>query len=846
MKKRFPLFFLILLVLTSSNVEGQNTPKPNYALAARFSPDNLEKMVFSTSVEPHWLKHSNQFWYQYETSEGKVWNIVDPEKGTKNQLFDNDIIAAEMSRLTGDPFDAKHLDIQKLKFIKNDQVLQWEVKSKLVEVEEEEEDKEDEEEDEDDMEKKEDSDDKKKKKPKMVAKVWHFEYDLNTRILTLNEDFEKKKKDKDWASIAPDSTYVLFSRDYNLWWMDWENYVKAQKDEKDSTIVETQWTTDGEEHYSFGGRNRGVDNVELEKDKDKRKSVNVTWSPDGLKFAMIRSDNREVKDLWVLDNTAQPRPRLETYKYHMAGEKEASQAELFVFDFPTKGRLEIEPDTFTFKDQSLSILRAPRKKVQQDDDMSWNYWLAPDNDRIYFSRTSRDLKRIDICYANTSTGEMTVVVEERLNTYIELRTLGLVDGGKEYIHWSERDGWAHFYLYDDQGNLKNQITSGPFHCESIEGIDSKNRVLYFSANGKEPGEDPYYQHLYRVNFDGTGMQLLTPGNYDHRNSLNDGMQYFVNNYSRVNTTPASALFNAQGRKIMDLETADLSLLFRTGYQFPEPYAVKADDGITDLYGVMYKPYDFDSTLKYPLIEYVYPGPQTEAVGKSFSTRMDRTDRLAQMGFIVVTIGNRGGHPARSKWYHNYGYGNLRDYGLADKKYAAEQLADRFDFIDLDKVGIFGHSGGGFMSTAAMLVYPDFFKVAVSSSGNHENNIYNRWWSEKHHGVKEEVNDKGETVFKYAIDKNPDIAKNLKGKLLITTGDIDNNVHPAATIRMAKALIEANKRFDYFVFPGQRHGYGDMNEYFFWLRADYFCEHLLGWSDPAVDIKEMNNQKPKKK
>jgi dipeptidyl aminopeptidase/acylaminoacyl peptidase len=846
MKKRFPLFFLSLLVLTSSNVEGQNTPNPNYALAARFSSDNLEKMVFSTSVEPHWLKHSNQFWYQYETSEGKVWYIVDPEKGTKNQLFDNDIIAAEMSRLTGDPFDAKHLDIQKLKFIKNDQVLQWEVKSKLVEVEEEEEDKEDEEEDEDDMEKKEDSDDKKKKKPKMVAKVWHFEYDLNTRILTLNEDFEKKKKDKDWASIAPDSTYVLFSRDYNLWWMDWENYVKAQKDEKDSTIVETQWTTDGEELYSFGGRNRGVDNVELEKDKDKRKSVNVTWSPDGLKFAMIRSDNREVKDLWVLDNTAQPRPRLETYKYHMAGEKEASQAELFVFDFPTKGRLEIEPDTFTFKDQSLSILRAPRKKVQQDDDMSWNYWLAPDNDRIYFSRTSRDLKRIDICYANTSTGEMTVVVEERLNTYIELRTLGLVDGGKEYIHWSERDGWAHFYLYDDQGNLKNQITSGPFHCESIEGIDSKNRVLYFSANGKEPGEDPYYQHLYRVNFDGTGMQLLTPGNYDHRNSLNDGMQYFVNNYSRVNTIPASALFNAQGRKIMDLETADLSLLFRTGYQFPEPYAVKADDGITDLYGVMYKPYDFDSTLKYPLIEYVYPGPQTEAVGKSFSTRMDRTDRLAQMGFIVVTIGNRGGHPARSKWYHNYGYGNLRDYGLADKKYAAEQLADRFDFIDLDKVGIFGHSGGGFMSTAAMLVYPDFFKVAVSSSGNHENNIYNRWWSEKHHGVKEEVNDKGETVFKYAIDKNPDIAKNLKGKLLITTGDIDNNVHPAATIRMAKALIEANKRFDYFVFPGQRHGYGDMNEYFFWLRADYFCEHLLGWSDPAVDIKEMNNQKPKKK
>ncbi len=830
----------LLILLLQEPGFSQNEVRPNYALAARFSPDHLEKMVFSTSVSPHWLKMSNRFWYMYETSEGKNWYLVDPVKGTKEDLFDRTFIAAEMSRLTGDPFDAKHLFIEKLKFINAEKTLQWEVKSKLVEVEEEDDDEED------DMEKEQDSEDKKKKKPKMVAKVWHFEYDLESKEVRLVEDFEKKKKDRDWAAVSPDSSYVLFSKHHNLWWMDWENYLKAKKDEKDSTIVEQQWTTDGEENYSFGGRNRGVDNVELEKDKDKRKQVNVTWSPDGMKFALIRQDQRKVKDLWVLDNTAQPRPRLETYKYHMAGEKEAAQAELFVFDFPSKERLQIEQDTFTFKDQTYSIIEAPRKKVSRDDDMRWDYWLAPNNDRLYFTRTSRDLKRIDICYASTETGEITTLIEERLNTYIELRPLGLVDGGNEYIHWSERDGWAHFYLYDAEGNLKNQITRGPFHCDEIEGIDSKNRVLYFTANGREDGEDPYYMHLYRVNFDGTGLTLLNPGNFNHSTDMDDGMNWFVDNYSRVNTTPRAELRNNRGRGVMVLEETDLSLLHAANYRFPEPYSVKAADGITDLYGVMYKPFDFDSTRKYPLIEYVYPGPQTEAVNKSFSTRMNRLDRLAQFGFIVVTIGNRGGHPDRSKWYHNYGYGNLRDYGLADKKYAAEQLADRHDFIDIDRVGIFGHSGGGFMSTAAMLVYPDFFKVAVSSSGNHENNIYNRWWSEKHHGVKEEVNDKGETVFKYAIDKNPDIAKNLKGKLLITTGDIDNNVHPAATVRMAKALIEANKRFDYFVFPGQRHGYGDMTEYFFWLRGDYFCEHLLGWSDPSVDIKEMNNQKERKK
>jgi dipeptidyl-peptidase-4 len=248
-----------------------------------------------------------------------------------------------------------------------------------------------------------------------------------------------------------------------------------------------------------------------------------------------------------------------------------------------------------------------------------------------------------------------------------------------------------------------------------------------------------------------------------------------------------------------------------------------------------------------LIEYVYPGPQTEAVNKSFSRGMDRVDRLAQLGFIVVTVGNRGGHPARSKWYHNYGYNNLRDYGLADKKAAAEQLADKFNFIDINKVGIHGHSGGGFMSTAAMLVYPDFFKVAVSNAGNHDNSIYNRWWSEKHHGVKEVISDKNDTTFTYNIDKNPDLAKNLKGRLMLIHGEIDNNVHPANTIRVVNALIKANKRFDMLILPTQRHSFGDMNETWFWRTADYFSRWLMNdTTERSVDIDEMNREIERKK
>jgi dipeptidyl aminopeptidase/acylaminoacyl peptidase len=552
-----------------------------------------------------------------------------------------------------------------------------------------------------------------------------------------------------------------------------------------------------------------------------------------------RTDNRKVKDLWVINSIADPRPTLETYKYWMPGEKEAPVEHLLLFDATLKTAKEITAGAF--KDQDVNIWSDPGKASNRDDDVKPMIWLG-DNTKFYMSRTSRDLKRIDVVCVDVKSASTKTLIEERLNTYVEIRRLGLVNDGKELIQWSEDDGWAHFYLYDENGKLKNQITSGAWHCEDILGIDEKNRVLYFSANGREANEDPYYLHAYRVNFDGSGLRLLNPGEFDHAASMDDNNRYLVNNFSRVNTVPKSVLYNAEGKKIMDLETADLSNLFAAGYKFPQPFKAKADDGITDLYGVMYKPFDFDSTKKYPIVEYVYPGPQTEAVNKAFSKGLDRTDRLAQLGMVVITLGNRGGHPSRSKWYHNYGYGNLRDYGLADKKAVAEQLADKYAFLDINRVGIHGHSGGGFMSTAAMLVYPDFFKVAVSSAGNHDNSIYNRWWSEKHHGVKEIISEKGDTSFQYNIEKNPDLAKNLKGRLLLSHGEIDNNVHPANSIRVVNALIKANKRFDMIVLPTQRHGFGDMTEYFFWKMSDYFSRYLIGdTTERPVDEEEMNRE-----
>jgi dipeptidyl aminopeptidase/acylaminoacyl peptidase len=816
-----PCLFL-LFALNSKAQTPAATPAPakgNYLLASKFSPDKLKKMVFSMAVDPHWLKLSNRFWYVYETSDIKNWYIVDPATHSKKLLFNNEKLAALITLIVKDPFDAQHLPIENLKFTKDEKSIQFDLKSTLDVVKKDRKDK--------------------KAADSLEKKVFYFTYNLQNGQLAELKNFDKVKPKPIWASIAPDSSAIVFSRNYNLYWMDKENYKKAVKNEEDSTIVEHQLTKDGTENYAYGSsRGENETNVDAIKDKKKRKPSRVLWSPDSKHFAMIRTDERKVKDLWVINSIAEPRPTLQAYKYMMPGEKEAPINEMLLFDFAAKTYKKL--NTALFKDEDIDIWGAPLLQKNRDDQFVPNVWLGT-SDKFYFYRTGRDLKRIDVCSVDIQTGKVNVQVQERMNTYVEITRPGIIDGGKELVEWSERDGWGHFYLYDATGNLKNQITSGSFHCDDVVKIDEKNRVLYFTASGREPGENPYYVHLYSIGLDGHGIKLLDGGNFNHTSSLNDNETYFVDNFSRVNTAPKSVLYDNMGNKIMDLETTDLSRLMAAGYKFPEPFKVKADDGITDLFGVIYKPFDFDATKKYPIIEYVYPGPQTESVNAAFSPRMDYVDRLAQLGFIVVSVGNRGGSPERSKWYHNYGYGNLRDYGLADKKSAIEQLADRYNFIDINKAGITGHSGGGFMSTAAMLVYPDFFKVAVSESGNHDNAVYNRWWSEKHNGVKEIVTPKGDTTFQYTIDKNPELAKNLKGNLLLSTGDIDNNVNPANTIRLINALVKANKRFDYVLLPGQRHAYGDMTEYFFWRKADYFVQHLLGDYSQPVDMIEMNRE-----
>ena len=782
---------------------------PNYELAERFSAKRIGQMVFSTSVRPVWFRNGDKFLYAWKTSDGTQYYIADPKAGKTEPVFDMDKLAMQITEIMRDPFDAKHLPISNISIDpENDGILKFDIKST-----------------------KEKTDTTGKATGEKLT--YHFRYEIAGKKLTY-DTADKKEKYPDWANVSPDGLTGVYMKNSNLFYMDTLNLRKAAEDPKDSTLVEHRITSDGYKDFCYG-----INNYSGNTETDTTKRVfpsELVWSPDSRHIAVMRWDMAPLKDFWVINSLTQPRPTLETYKYQMPGEP-GPKGHLYVFSTSdwTSRLVKIN----AFKDQDLIMQPDVRTTDDQFDEFYGSRWLGDDNG-FYLTRMSRDLKRMDICYVGVDSDSTRTIISERMNTYVESRQTRLLDSGRKMIHWSERNGWANLYLYNADGTLIRNLTEGAYHVDDVLAVNEKEGYVLFRACGKEKGENPYQMHVYRVSLQGGEPKMLDIPDMNIDAIASDDGKYFIANYSRVDCKPASALFDAAGKKVCDLGEADFSLLFAAGYKFPERFKVKAADGITDLYGAIYKPFDFDSTKVYPICDYVYPGPQVEANNISWSRGFTRTDRLAQLGFIVITVGNRGGHPDRSKWYHNYGYGNLRDYGLEDQKYAIQQLGARYSWIDLSRVGIHGHSGGGFMSTAAMLKYPDFFKAAVSCAGNHDNSIYNRWWSEQHHGITEKV-EAGDTTFVYSIETNPEIASNLKGHLMLVHGDIDNNVHPANTIRVVNALIRANKRFDMLILPGQRHGFGDMNEYFFWRMADYYCEWLMGSSKrDEVNIKEMNN------
>ena len=601
---------------------------------------------------------------------------------------------------------------------------------------------------------------------------------------------------------SPDGTRAVFIRDHNLW-------VREV-----ATGEQRPLTRDGIEDYGYATDNAGW-----------RKSDRpiVLWSPDSKKIATFQQDQRGVGEMYLADTRA-GHPNLSAWKYPLPGDSVITMIERVVIDLDDGSvvRFRMPPD------QHRSSLCDDIVCGGTWGDVQWN----PDGSTLAFLSTSRDHKQEWLRIAESESGEVRTVLEESVSTFFESGN-GAVNwrylpGSDEIIWFSERDNWGHLYLYDlESGHLKHQITTGEGNVTRILRVDEETRQISFLGVGFEAGRDPYFQHLYRVGFDGTGWTLLTSEEANHNVTLSPSGDHFVDNYSTPDTPPVAVLRDAAGRKLVDLEKADVAGLLAIGWKPPIRFTVKARDGVTDLYGLMFQPTDLDISRKYPIINNIYPGPQTGSVGsRSFLAARRDAQAIAELGFIVVQIDGMG-TPWRSKEFHEAYYGDMGDNTLPDQVTGMRQLAERYSYIDIDRAGIYGHSGGGYATAGAMFHHPDFFKVGVAQAGNHDNRVYEDDWGEKWQGLLLRDAD-GKT--NYDKQANQTFAANLKGKLLLAHGTMDTNVPFYSTLLVVDALIEANKDFDLILFPNRGHGFGN-EPYMMRRRWDYFVTHLLGATPP---------------
>jgi dipeptidyl-peptidase-4 len=608
------------------------------------------------------------------------------------------------------------------------------------------------------------------------------------------------------SATSPDGRYAAFIRDHNLWVKDL------------TTNADRQLTTDGIEDFGYATNNAGW----IRSD-----APVLLWSPDSRRIATFQHDGRGVSEMHLV-STAAGAPRLESWRYPLPQDSVIFRIHRVIIDVEagTVVRLQMPPD------QHRSTISDHIADGTRFLDVEW----YPDGSHVAFVSSSRDHKEAVFRVANATTGAVRTVFEERSPTQFQsgFAAVGnanwrVLPASNEVLWWSQRDDWGHLYLYDlNTGALKRQITTGAWNVADLMRVDERARMLYFTGVGRESARDPYFQHFYRIGMDGRGLTLLSPENANHSIGLSPDGQYFVDTYSTPTQPPVSVLRRTRdGRVEVELERADITRLVAAGWKAPEPFVVKARDGRTDLYGLMFTPTQLDSTRTYPIVNYIYPGPWGSSVGsRSFSPARSDHQALAELGFIVVVIDGMGTE-WRSKSFGDAYYGNMADNTLPDQIAGMRQLAERHRFIDIEKAGIWGHSGGGFATAAAMFRHPDFFKVGVSQAGNHDNRNYEDDWGERFHGLLTRTNG-GDN---YESQANQLVASNLKGKLLLAHGAMDNNVPPYNTYLVVDALVKANKDFDLIMFPHQRHGFGVDNNYMMRRRWDYFVKHLMGAEPP---------------
>ncbi|HKW87311.1 MAG TPA: DPP IV N-terminal domain-containing protein [Candidatus Acidoferrales bacterium] len=738
----------------------------DYAHAEKFMPYNTTPLVYRT-VRPTWLA-DGRFWYRLTTTEGNKFVAVDANRGTREPLFDHAKLAEALSAAAGRHFDPQHLPFRTLEFSPDERTIAFTVGSTKWSCD------------------------------LRAAKCTKTEISAGEATAAGGRGPARN------PALSPDGKHLAFIRDWNLWVRD------------TATGQETQLTTDGVKDFGYATDNAGW----IHSDRPI-----LLWSPDSRKIATYQQDQRGDGEMYVVE-TRVGHPVLQEWKYPLPGDKVVTMIQRVIIDLdgPRVIRLQMPPDQ-----HRSSLCDDVACTPGTLSDAEWR----PVSSHLAFLSTSRDHKQENLRVADAATGAVRDVLEERVKTFFESGNGAInwryLPESNEVIWFSERDNWGQLYLYDlTTGRLKNQITSGEGNVTNLLRVDEENRMLYFLAVGKEKGRNPYYQHLYRIGFDGKNMQLLTPENANHEVTMSPNGEYFVDSYSTPEELPVTVLRDASGKLLQTVEKADISSLVATGWKPPIQFTVKARDGVTDLYGLMFRPTNFVPHKKYPIINHIYPGPQTGSVGsRSFEASRGDAQSLAELGFVVVEIDGMG-TPWRSKKFHEAYYGDMGDNTLPDQVTGMKQLAERYPWIDINRAGIYGHSGGGFATADAMFRYPDFFKVGISESGNHDNRVYEDDWAEKWQGLLEKKQD-GTT--NYDNQANELIAKNLTGHLLLAHGTIDDNVPPYNTLLVVDELIKANKDFDLLLLPNEHHGYADDSNYMTRRRWDYFVRYLLGAEPP---------------
>ncbi|MCM4156109.1 S9 family peptidase [Gramella sp. AN32] len=602
--------------------------------------------------------------------------------------------------------------------------------------------------------------------------------------------------------ISPDGKKVVYIKDWNLWMKNLE------------TGTETQLTKDGIENYGYATDNAGW-----------RKSDRpiVLWSPDSKKITTFQQDQRHVSDMYLV-TTNIGAPKLQQWKYPLPQDEKVIQIERVIINVENNKVVRLDMDA----DPRRGTLCDDISCSGAFDDNDW----SEDSARLYFVSSSRDHRSAKMKMANAETGEVRNIFEEKVDTQYESGQGNInwsyIDDSDEIIWYSERNDFGHLYLYDAKsGKLKNEITKGDFVVTEIEYIDEDNKEIYFMANGEDKTENPYFSHLYKVKFNGKALKKLTPEKGTHTVSWSPDHDYFVDNYSSPSSPGGAVLRDANGKKISELEKTNLSRLEATGWKAPTEFSVKSKTGDWDLYGLMFTPTNLDESKKYPVVNYIYPGPQGGSVGRwSFYPSRGDHQALAELGFVVVVL-EGSCNPGREKSFHDSCYGSLAENTLPDQISGIKQLAEKYKYIDTSRVGVWGHSGGGSATVAAMFKYPEFYKVGIAESGNHDNRNYEDDWAERYIGLM----DATDSTSTYVTDANAQYAENLEGKLLLAHGGLDDNVPPYHTYLVVDALIKANKDFDLLIFPNARHGYGQDSYYMMRKRWDYFVENLKGMTPP---------------